>query len=450
MEIFLKYRRVPHCYSRNDLLCLFGVLACSISSFILLGDYLLWQSAGFLVGLGALPLMFTQPAGRKSTRMGWLAVAFALTGLLLPVKTVVYMTLCCTLLFLYEYYKGRCSVLSLLTLLLMSPICSYFAEVFSFPVRLQLTAMAGALLQGAGVPVAVAGNIIGSGATEFAVDPACMGLSMLVVSLLCGLIMVAFYQRRYRRRLAAGWILLFLAALVVLNIVANLCRILLLVYFHLLPGNPLHGICGIICLLVYVLLPGAGLCRLLLRKAGRVQAPAAAANALPEYAAWLPLFILSFLILAHIRQRQVPPVHRQQALPVVAGYTVSRYNSDVVKMENNTVLIYLKPLKGAVYTDHNPLLCWNGSGYSFERVQACNWSGISLFTGVLAKGTERLYTAWWYENGTTSTVSQWAWRWQTLKGARPFTLINVTAATPAVLQAEVARIAAAKDKLVGH
>lgn len=449
MEAILKAFRLPIRDNRRELLYLLLLPVYATTGFITLKDYLVWDSAGFLVGLGALPLMFGQPAGKRRTFMGWLALAFALLALLVPVKTAAYMTLCCALLFLYEYHKGRCTPLPLFTLLLMSPVCSYFAHVFSFPIRLQLTALAGTLLQAAGMPVTVAGNMIGGGATEFSVDPACMGLSMLVVSLLCGLILVAFYQRRYQRQLVAGWILLFLAGLVVLNCVANLCRILLLVYFHLLPDNPMHGICGLLCLLVYVLLPAVGLCRWLVRRVGRVVVAGPVVQDMPGKANLLHVLILPFLLWAQSGSREVIPSARHQALPVVPGYTFSRYNDEVVKMENKQVLIYLKPLKGAVYTDHNPLLCWNGSGYAFEQLQAANWSGIALFTGVLYKDGERLYTAWWYENGTTSTVSQWTWRWQTLKGAHPFTLINVTAADPAVLKAEVARIAMVKDRLAG-
>jgi hypothetical protein len=59
----------------------------------------------------------------------------------------------------------------------------------------------------------------------------------------------------------------------------------------------------------------------------------------------------------------------------------------------------------------------------------------TMYTATLVKGNEQLYTAWWYDNGTDHTTSQLAWRWQVLKGAHPFSIINVTTATQAELEA---------------
>ena len=447
MEPLLTATKVSRYYNAKGLLPAVLSLTYLVIGYRGLNDYIIWGSVNFLIGLGALPLMLSQvQTGKGRKRFGWLALLFAFAGLLMPVKTALYMALCCTFLYLFECSKGRITVLPLLTLFLMSPVFQYFAHVFSFPVRLWLTDVAGSLLRVTGMQVKVAGNIIAGGGTEFSVDPACMGLNMLVTSLLCGLILFAVYQKQNKLRLALGWIVTGLMVLFVLNIAANLCRIILLVRFHLMPESSMHGLSGIICLIVYVLMPGALLCKVLVKKWGKTMQQQHAAT--PAKEGWVHLFLLQVLLLGVLRVQQDSTAAPQGVLPVVPGYTVSWYDKDIVKMEDATALIYLKPLKGFVYTDHNPLLCWTGSGYIFEHVEERNWSGIPLFTGTLKKDGEQLYTAWWYENGSTSTISQWTWRWLMLKGERAFTIINISAESPEALQAAVARIAAVRGTLV--
>lgn len=450
MDPLLTLSKIPRYYNNKVLLQMALLLVYLVAGFIGLEGYLHWDSVNFLIGLTALPLMLGQvQEGRGSMRFGWLALLLALATIAVPVKTALYLSLCCTLLFLFESIKGSITALPLLTLFFMSPVFQYFAHVFSFPVRLWLTQVAGVLLQATGMPVQVAGNMITGSGTEFAVDPACMGLNMLVTSLLCGLIIFAFYQKHYKLRLALAWIITGLAVLFLLNIVANLCRIILLVRFHLMPENSLHGLSGIICLVLYVLLPGALLFKAMVKKWGSAAMPGkvwlTSNNCNPVL---LHVILLPVLVLVLFRLQQHKVAAPQGALPAVAGYTVSWYDKDVIKMENAGSLIYLKPLKGFIYTDHNPLLCWTGSGYTFTHVEEHNWSGIPLFTGVLKKGEEELYTAWWYENGSTSTISQWAWRWLMVKGEAPFSIINITAEDPVTLQSAVARIAALRGTLM--
>lgn len=451
MDPLLTLNKIPRYYSSKGMLQATLLLAYLVTGFIGLEGYILWGSVNFLIGLGALPLMLGQvQEGRGSMRFGWLALLLALATLAMPVKTALYLSLCCTLLFLFESNRGRITALPLLTLFFMSPVFQYFAHVFSFPVRLWLTQVAGGLLQATGMPVQVAGNMITGSGTEFAVDPACMGLNMLVTSLLCGLVIFAFYQKQYKLRLALGWVISGLLVLFLLNIAANLCRIILLVRFHLLPENSLHGLSGILCLVLYVLLPGALLCKAMVKKWGIAMPGKVQPAGNRHKAGLLHLILLPVLVFALFRLQQHKAAAPQGALPVVAGYTVSWYDKEVIKMENTQALIYLKPLKGFIYTDHNPLLCWNGSGYTFTHVEEHTWSGIPLFTGVLKKDKEELYTAWWYENGSTSTTSQWTWRWQMLQGKAPFSIINITAGDPLALQLAVGRIAALKGTLVSR
>lgn len=72
------------------------------------------------------------------------------------------------------------------------------------------------------------------------------------------------------------------------------------------------------------------------------------------------------------------------------------------------------------------MLCWKGSGYDFQQIEETVISGNRVYTAMLQQGKEILYTAWWYENGQQSTISQLDWRWGAFRGAHPYSLVNVT------------------------
>jgi exosortase N len=140
------------------------------------------------------------------------------------------------------------------------------------------------------------------------------------------------------------------------------------------------------------------------------------------------------MIVAGVRQHQ-PAATNTQPLPAIAGYTASRFDKDVVRYAGNNQLVYIKRTAGILGAEHNPAMCWLGAGYAMSLVQETNTPHGTMYTATLVKGNEQLYTAWWYDNGTDHTTSQLAWRWQVLKGAHPFSIINVTTATQAELEA---------------
>ncbi len=135
---------------------------------------------------------------------------------------------------------------------LMSPVFQFTANVFSVPVRFQLTKWAGAVMNAIRGDITVKGNMIICNGNEFLVDPACMGLNMMVTSLLLQLIIVAMYQRKYGLQLVWWQVAGLLVVSFALNIVSNLFRIICLVWFNILPGTNMHELAGIACLLLYV------------------------------------------------------------------------------------------------------------------------------------------------------------------------------------------------------
>ena len=86
------------------------------------------------------------------------------------------------------------------------------------------------------------------------------------------------------------------------------------------------------------------------------------------------------------------------------------------------------------------MICWEGSGYQFGAIEEKILRGTHLYEGVLENGKEKLYTAWWYDNGIRQTSGTFDWRWDVLHGGLPYSIINVTAASPVLLEEELGRV----------
>jgi len=60
-----------------------------------------------------------------------------------------------------------------------------------------------------------------------------------------------------------------------------------------------------------------------------------------------------------------------------------------------------------------------------------------VYKGELVKGNQHLYTSWWYDNGIRQTTEPLDWRWDWIHGAPPYSVVNLTAATPEQLDKEL-------------
>ncbi|WP_343689076.1 exosortase N [Chitinophaga sp.] len=402
------------------------ILMYLVLFFVGLQHFFEWQSAGFLLGLAALPFTTEFDATTKGSRryfyisLGWFALF-----LLVPVYTFYYLTLITALAFCLEMYLGRINILPMLVLVCMSPIFGHWANLFTFPIRLQLTAIAGSLVMGAKVD----GNVITCDGQDFYVDPACMGLQMTVTAMLCALIIIGGLQKKYRSHLSAGMTIGILCAAFGLNIVANLIRIVCLVRFKIMPDTSLHEAMGILSLVVYVLLPVFFLSRLVVKRFGKA---VVREKKIYRIVPTGPLLLRNGILLACIvygccvNLRPRPAI--AHALPVKAsGFSVKHLPEDVTQLDNDDALVYIKYIPSFYYTEHHPMMCWKGSGYTFERVREQVWNGRTVYTAILVNGKTKLHTAWWYTNGHHHYTSQFAWRIDAMTSGRQYSLINVTA-----------------------
>lgn len=408
-----------------------------------LRHYLPWSSLPVVLGAIALVTAAGKPAGGRSGRFGFPALVLAVLYLLIPAKTILFAALALAVFFMIESFAGRIQTLAMAALALMSPIFDYFCTIFSFPIRLSLTQVAGSLLRPVYPGIQAEGNVLVREGESFAVDPACMGLHMLTASLLAVIILVAVYRRHTNRRLTGGSVFLLLGLTFLLNIAANLLRILCLVCFSIGPDSFLHGFIGAAFFLLYVLFPGWWLIRYWTRRFDRpVKTPAAGTAGSPTLSLILKnATLLSMMALVTIQGRD-QSVNRDISLEAtpVPGYTTTTLQDKIIKLENEQVLIYVKPIAGFYASDHQPMICWKGSGYQFKKVQEIKRDGRQYYTAILEKGTDRLYAAWWYETTDTSTISQWNWRWQALTKGKQYALVNVTTATPETLREETRKL----------
>ena len=406
--------------------------------------YINGWSAALLIGILALyytPGFDKQP--NSSFRFGWPALLFAaLYFFVAPLRTVVFAGLVFALCLYCESFFRRIERTTLFILALLTPIADYFANTFSFPIRMQLTTLAGGLMNAAGLTVTVAGNAITFHDHLFTVDPACMGLHMLIISLLTALLLMNYYQRKLGRRLPTIMIVLLLLVTIGLNIINNLIRIICLVILLILPDNPLHGILGLVFLCCYVLLPLLPMTRFIIRRCGHpVQA-----NGSPSSVRCRRVLagniavaaIVTGMVLLHLFRKT--PDQPMTAGITIPGYTLQQRPNAILQLDNAQSLVYIKPIPGFYYTDHTPSICWQGSGYVFTTLSESSYAGVRIYEGVLEKGVEKLYTAWWYDNGIRQTIAPAEWRWDLIRGGQLYSVVNITAATPAQLRTEVTRV----------
>jgi len=118
----------------------------------------------------------------------------------------------------------------------------------------------------------------------------------------------------------------------------------------------------------------------------------------------------------------------QASTKSLPGYRSSWFVPGVLKLQGDSSLIYIKFIRGFYDTEHNPSMCWSGSGYDLREIREEKVPGGNVFTARLVRGRETLYTAWWYSNGSTAITDQWSWRWQMLRGAHNYAVVNVSCA----------------------
>jgi exosortase N len=411
----------------------FFLAAYSLLAACFLGDYLS-MDLGLLAGLALLPYIYS--AGRSGVRSYRYLLLVIVTGALyykIPVLTLHFFLLVAAALLAVESLAGKSSYLPLLLLAVVSPFFRYLSGVFSFPLRLKLSALAGGIIETMGYEVQVNGNLMSLNGADFTVDEACAGLKMLGMSFMLLIFLLAHAQKRSGKAKSPLALALFLLLTLALNMVSNLIRIVLLVLLGIGPDSPLHYCIGLLCLVAYVLLP----LHLLLKRSGKTDQFTAQAEvtAVPATSYALNALVLAGVALAPFLIE--PSVRTPVVIAPGLSYTESRLPEGITRLEDSRTLIYIKSIPGFYSAEHSPLLCWKGSGYTFRNFVKAETGTTLTYRGLLEKDAEKLYTAWYYDNGIRRTIDQMDWRIDMLKGSAPYYLVNVTAATEEDLSARL-------------
>lgn len=381
-----------------------------------------------LIGICLFPFVInTQPGKRFTYLYLSIFVCFGIAACTYSIRTFYFFALAFYILWLIEMFIGKVNILTVFLLGFMSPFFSQVSAILGFPVRLQLSQLAGTMLTWVGLDVQIEGNMLLLDGGMFTIDEACIGLNMLAISMLMGVFILAHHGRSVKKQLKLRQLGLFFGACFVLNLVANLFRIIVLVIFKIEPENPLHEILGVLCLIAYVLIPMYVLARWMTDRFG--YQPEGKSNTFPigHWGMVALLLIASGIVFTgfHINKErsQASVSHVFASMP---GFEATRINDGVLKMANSEILVYVKPIPEFFSGEHTPLLCWKGSGYEFKGISKSAVCGREVYFGQLVKKDDQLFTAWWYSNGKVQTISQLDWRARMIKGEEKFCLINVT------------------------
>ena len=352
---------------------------------------------------------------------------FASLAVISKVRICYFFLLAFYFLWLIELFAGRLNVLILFLILFMSPFFIQVVTILGFPLRLMLSEYAGDVLNLAGLPVQVEGNTMTLKGEAFSVDEACMGLNMLVISLLMGVFVLAFRYRVSTTTLGLYSTTIFFAGAFILNMLTNLIRIVVLVFFRIPPENPMHEVVGILCLIVYAVLPLHVVGAWMVRRYGKSKNDSPSEPARSRSKIVCIVILPATILFVGAKLKKKPHVSHAAHADVHFGkIKPERLKDGISKLSTDDILIYVKTIPEFFTGEHTPLMCWRGSGYEFSGITTTTVGGVTIYKGSLVKEGKSLHTAWWYSNGQVETISQLDWRMRMLKGEPNFCLINVT------------------------
>jgi exosortase N len=372
----------------------------------------------------------------------WGAV-FLMLYSLLGITSLAYFSAGLAVFFVLESTIGKVNHSAWIYLGITSPFFDFISKLVSFPIRLWITNKATSLLHAFDSSITSVGNIIYKGyGIEFSVDPECMGLNMIALCISLALVINSYFEKMKNYRLNLFSTVIFVLLAVTLSVVSNFWRIILLVIFESMPGTFSHEVIGLACLLVYAVVPYYLLTRWYFsKKEADLQHtinfnPIGKRNMVLGIA--LPLLLIFITLFAppssHVKKDKV---FEQIKLN---GYSKEIVEYNILKLEDKQSLIYIKPSVNFYGAHHSPLICWTGSGYKVNNEKQVTMGKYSYSTGILTLKGDSLYTAWWFDNGTEKTNSQWEWRLDMLKGANPYRLINVSCTTKHELKETVQKL----------
>lgn len=410
---------------------LLALLILSVASFFL-SDYMLWSLTA-IIGWLLVPLViYIQRKGSHLDRSNLIiaVVAFLLFAAT-QLTTMYYIMLILMFGVAVQLRLGAMGKLPIILLAMVTPTYVYLKNTIGIPLRIELGEWAANILHQLGADISIVGNEITYAGDVFLIDGACAGLNMLTYSLYAGVIVIAFFERKQEVILGWSQIMLLMLLLILLNLVGNVVRIIVLILFAIPQESSFHDSVGVICLLIYVIIPFYFVSKWFIRRYVGIQPIRIFQKA--QVLKWaLSIIIISSAFLLSLQPEKIA---FQPRFP--AGYEVEEITGNVLKCYKEGSLIYIKPVGRFFHAEHAPLICWTGSGYKLSRVALKTIHHKEIYTAIMKKGDEEIYTAWWFDSGDMQTINQWEWRWHALKTGQVFNLVNVSARSEMELNSNV-------------
>lgn len=426
----------------SSIISLVGVFLISVIFFFYQASYIPTVLTSWL-GIVLLPFVTRPTTVHRGGKWLYLVmiIVFSLVNLSGQSATFYYLLFVGIILFWLDTTRYRLNYLPLLMLIVLAPIFRNLVFTWSFPIRIKMSEWVGEVLTWMGKDAVVSGNMIVMDGIEFSVDPACTGLKMMSIAMILGLFIFAHYERQFKKTLALIPAILGLGFVLSLTIFANFSRLLALVLFHVMPEHFLHTGIGLLSLVVYVLLPVYFLASYYVQTFGRQETSETQFSILNTKKSSLLLLSFSVLLCFFGLKRQAFHHPKDMVLESIQldNFQKTVTENKITKLVNEDILIYLKPPVGAFGGAHDPRYCWQGSGYEFKHIHPVLVENTNVYWATLVRDNDEIVTAWWYENATQRTISEWEWRWQSLSGSSPYRLVNISARDEETLKMEVQR-----------
>jgi exosortase N len=398
------------------------------------------------MGCFVLPFTLDFTVKEKSNRWFVFGILFLVLSLFIPSYTLFYLALVGCVLGVFENIYGKQTLLPFLILITISPIFRYLSDVFTFDIRLILTEIAAKMLRFFDPSVFSTGNVIQAKGQNWQIDEACMGLNMLGLSFILTCFFISILSKEAKKRpippfqrgRLRGLLLTILLAFL-LNTLANLIRIFAVVYFKILPGTQGHEAVGLLSLACYNLLPvyffvkksmsWSWFYKPFIEKEKHYIDEKKHVQSLVFQCVMILFIVCKGIDLAWHK----PQNNKSDTSISMEGFKSEKRGDGVIKLSNDSVLIYVKNLNYFFTTEHSPMICWKGSGYTFQKIEKMTVDSFPFYTGILQKGDSKIYAAWWFESDNIRTIEQMTWRKEALIHGKNFKLININAESQALL-----------------
>lgn len=399
-------------------------------------------------GLFLLPLILRlrNSIPRKRSIYGGLAIFFLVIHVVFGQEYWLFATGLSALFFLLEKRVGRLDAAAFYALIFYLPFTSGFFRIFGFYIRMYLTELAAKTCAFFSGNVTTAGNQLMVNGQEYTVDAGCMGLRLVVTAFILTLVINQVFSRTNRLTLNRWYFMAMVKLSFLLVVLANYFRILALIWAQSPEGSTSHEVIGIVCFVLFHIIPMIFISRWAIRRFGKP-----AEREMPEVKTRLknhfisvlvPLLLFGLIWGVTVQHDNLDKI----VINIPTGYELKETKKQVSSFENGEgSVIHVKAVYPLSFSNHHPLICWRGDGFSASKEMKIDMGEISGFGACLDKGSKHLETMWWYSDlEGVDYDDEWTWRLKSVVQRKQMFLVNYSHVDQNQLVFEMNRT---KDKL---